>query len=337
MRRICSIFAVTFASLAMSPLASAGEISATVEPVLANVSLSVGAFETLASYRITLTNSGTASALNRPRLVATTSVTGGNVGAKATFKTVTGAVCTTTNDGTSIDCTIGSLAPGATSAPFTVTFAAPTSGTDITLAWQAVFDSGAPPGNSNGEVGSTAIILDPIDDNKVASDVPAGFALTIFTGSANAVPNDVDKAATKVTVPVSANATTATITETPFMLNCSNFKTCYESQVSIPDFLGTYPTNLTSFLTIILRQDKSNIKNGTRIESVLIDYVDDANVLFPAIGDCPSPTTPRFDSVPCIAKRVYYKNKRVQGWTTGLDGDFEWTILNLKNGSFKPQ
>ena len=334
MRRICSIFAVTFASLAMSPLASAGEISATVEPVLANVSLSVGAFETLASYRITLTNSGTASALNRPRLVATTSVTGGNVGAKATFKTVTGAVCTTTNDGTSIDCTIGSLAPGATSAPFTVTFAAPTSGTDITLAWQAVFDSGAPPGNSNGEVGSTAIILDPIDDNKVASDVPAGFALTIFTGSANAVPSSSDKAATKVAVPATAVATPATITETTFTLNCSNFKTCYESKISLPQFVGSYPA---TYLTITLRQDNSNIKNGTRIESVLIDYVDDANVLFPAIGDCPSPTTPRFDSVPCIAKRVYYKNKRVQGWTTGLDGDFEWTILNLKNGSFKPQ
>lgn len=334
MRRIGSIFAFSFAALAVSPSASAGEISATVVPVLANVSLSTGTLETLASYRITLTNSSTSSSLNTPRLVGTTSVSAGNLGAKATFKTVAGAVCTTTNDGTSIDCTVASLAPGA-SAPFTVTFAAPTSGADIRLAWQAVFDSGAPPGNSNGEVGSTAIILDPIDDNKVATDVPAGFAVTIFTGSANAVPSSSDKAATKVAVPATAVATTATITEEEtFLVNCTNFKTCFQSTVSIPGFVGAL-TPVPTYLTITLRQDSSNIKNGTRIESVLIDYVDDSSVLSPAIGDCESPTSPRNDFVPCIAKRVYYKNKRVPGWTPELNGDFEWTILNLKNGSYR--
>lgn len=334
MRRICSAFGALLTALWINSSALAGEISATVEPVQANVSLSTGAFETLASYRVTLTNSSQSSALSTPRFVGTTSVASGNVGAKASFKTVAGATCSTANEGTSIDCVIGSLLAGATSDPFTVTFTVPTSGSGITLAWQAVFNSGAPPGNSNGEVGSTAIVLDPIDDNKVASDVPAGFSLTLFTGSANAVPNVSDKAATKVAVPVSAVATTALIKEVTFTTGCSNFHTCYESQVSIPGFTGTYPT---SYLTIILRQDSSNIKNGTRIESVLIEYVD--GVLPPTfIGDCAgAPPVPRTDSVPCIAKRVYYKNKRVTNWTPELNGDFEWEILNLKNGSFKPQ
>jgi hypothetical protein len=53
------------------------------------------------------------------------------------------------------------------------------------------------------------------------------------------------------------------------------------------------------------------------------------------VGSCASPTTPRSDGVPCIAKRTYYKSSRTPGWTPELDGDFEWTLINLGNGSYK--
>jgi hypothetical protein len=66
---------------------------------------------------------------------------------------------------------------------------------------------------------------------------------------------------------------------------------------------------------------------------VLIEYTGSGAPVL--VGDCASPTTPRADDVPCIAKRTFYKNSRTPGWTPELDGDFEWWLLNLKNGSYK--
>jgi hypothetical protein len=79
--------------------------------------------------------------------------------------------------------------------------------------------------------------------------------------------------------------------------------------------------------------DALNIKPGTKIGSVIVYYEGNP------IGDCGSPTSPIADpaGTPCIAKRIYYKNRSVPGWTTDLDGDFEWQILNLKNGGYKVQ
>jgi hypothetical protein len=86
-------------------------------------------------------------------------------------------------------------------------------------------------------------------------------------------------------------------------------------------------------MTFILRVDALNIKSGTKIGNVLVQYNDGSNIH--NVGACASSTTPRSDGIPCIAKAVFYKNKSVPGWTPELNGDFEWTLLNLKNGFFE--
>lgn len=156
-----------------------------------------------------------------------------------------------------------------------------------------------------------------------------------FTGKNGATNSTSDVFSTSVHVPTlttgAGTFTTATILEEPFSVGCTNFKTCYGSQLTIPG-------NFDPYLTIVLRQDAANIKPGTKIETVLIDYTDDAGVLFKNIGLCASyPNIPYVPTagVPCIAKRVYYKNNKVLGWTIDLDGDFEWTLINKKNGGYK--
>lgn len=143
MRSMRSAVFAALAALATATPAFAGEIDGEVNAVIPSVSLSIGGSEPAASYTVKLTNTSNASALNVARLIGTTSVD--SVGAKAMFKSAAGATCTTTNvDKTLIDCNAGGLALGA-SKTFTVTFTAPTAGTNIAFAWQAVFDNGTPP------------------------------------------------------------------------------------------------------------------------------------------------------------------------------------------------
>jgi len=146
-----------------------------------------------------------------------------------------------------------------------------------------------------------------------------------------------DKFTTFVAIPPGSVFTTADIVEND-LTNCNGFKTCKEVVLTIPATSENCPVAYSPskcfepYLTIVLRQDASNIKPGTKIESVLIDYVDDDNVRHPYIGDCETGPQPRTDGIPCIAARKYYKNDKVPGWIPALDGDFEWTIINLKNG-----
>lgn len=283
---------------------------------------------TFVGYSVKITNNKP-NPITGVRLIGTTNVTA------AEFVSSSGATCTTTTSTNSIECVIGSLAPGdASSALFSVTFKAPSSGAAVIFTWSSVFDeSGA--GGSDGVAGVTPAGLSAPLPDLVVSHVPAAAGdLSFFTGGNGGIPNSADQSATKVTVPNVASARTAKISEAPFSVGCTNFITCYESTITIEGIFSPY-------LTIVLRQDKSNIKKGTRIESVLIDYVDvDPDTLvetvYSNIGDCASETTPPANASdgPCIAKRVSYKNKRVPGWTTELDGDFEWTILHLKNGRY---
>ena len=148
----------------------------------------------------------------------------------------------------------------------------------------------------------------------------------LFTGGGG-VSSATDPFATTVTVPAGASFTTAEISESPDSVGCgNNFSACFRSDITIPGSFSPY-------LTIVLRQDASTILKGTKIESVLIEYTGSAGTQI--IGLCANATTPRSDGVPCIAGRVYYKSSRTPGWTPALDGDFEWTLINLGNGSYK--
>jgi len=264
----------------------------------------------------------------------------------ATFHAVEGATCTnaTTTDATtvppttiiSVDCSFGQMRPGQ-KREFVVVFKSPVKNASapatnkVTYKALTLFSEGtggpkSKPQNSKAEDTAMAT-LKAATGASAASVVPGGAnGFTLFT-----VPNDVFS--TKVTLPLQANAVPASIVETPLAASqdCNNFLTCYQSTITIP---GSF----NPFLTIVLRQDSTNIKNGTQIGSVQIwyDYVDaNGNAASHPVGACANATTPRGDGLPCIAKAVHYKNSSVTGWTADLDDDFEWTLINTLNGSYR--
>ena len=141
-----------------------------------------------------------------------------------------------------------------------------------------------------------------------------------------------DPFTTSVSVPSSQIITKATVVEDP-LPTCTNFLTCYSSNIQIIDASTTStPADFSpAYLTILLRMDAANIKKGTNINSVTIMYSD--GLTTENVGDCASSTTPLGNGKPCIAKRTAYKN----GYKPNpdLQGDFEWEIINTKNGVFQ--
>lgn len=321
--------------------AIAGEITAALVAPPFDVTLSTSGSETLASYRVTLTNTSTSSALNLARLVGTTSVASGAAGAKAVFKTVAGATCTTTNDGTSIDCNVGDLALSE-SKPFTVTFTTPTSGSAITLNWQAVFNSGGSPGNSNGNTGTTHIPLVQPNPDGLFSDVPANVALTFFTGGGIATTGDLWVTKVKLPGTGTGTGTTATIAEIVVPTTCAaDLLTCSTSTLTIPgSTFGTAGTRpLTQFLEITLLRDASTIANGAKIESARIYYkkIPESPGLGDEVLSCADATLPRASS-PCEDRTQRYAYPRKSTGKApvpaGFEGDWKFVIYAFDNGRY---
>jgi hypothetical protein len=110
--------------------------------------------------------------------------------------------------------------------------------------------------------------------------------------------------------------------------NCNVFIVCYQADVRIVDTAGVI-ANFSPYLTIVLHVDAPNIKKGANINSVVIQYTDEYDVVH-IVGKCASPTTPNTNGVPCIAKATHHKNKN----RPELLGDFVWELINTKNGGF---
>jgi hypothetical protein len=327
----------------------AGEIDGDVGFLASPVSLSVSGSQPVATYTVKLTNTSASNTINNGRLVATTTVVGGLSGAKAAFKSAGGASCSTSLEGTRVDCSVGSLAVGEAK-QFTLTFFSPSSGSSINLAWDAVFDSGTPPGGSNGDFGTTSIALEAIKPDIVTSAVPANQldAINVFTGNL-AVPSASDPFAVSVAVPPINTSTTATVIESfetttaePTCKAQGNFRTCYRSRISVP--LADYTNDPNgNFLTFVLRVDKSNLRGGAKIDKVVIRYevpdqygmpvVIEANVNFCSRvpdGNGGTKAQPDADGTPCIDKAEDFSRRRAsQGWF-----GFQWTLISLKNGDF---
>jgi hypothetical protein len=328
---------------ATTPAAWAGELTAQVTPVLPSVSLSVGGSQPAASYTITLTNTSTSGSMNVARLVGTSTVVGGSADAKAVFRSSTPYACTKLNAGTSIDCNVGSLALGA-SKTFTVTFTAPTSGTSIDFAWQAVFDNGTPPGNSNGNIGSTPIGLNPIDVSQVTSDVPANLQVTFFTGTGMATA--ADPWVTRVKAPVPSAASTALVVESVGEVDCaqaSDLLTCNTTALTIPgSTFGTAgASDRSQFLEITLLRDASTISRGAKISSAVVYYKKDASADPPEpVPDCNDPAYPGRPSAgkPCEdrSQRVAYprKNTGKTPVAPGYESDWKFVIYAFDNGKY---
>jgi hypothetical protein len=346
---------VTGALFAGAPpaFAGAGIVHTTVTTVSTNVTYSslatskTPALNARVGYLVDISSDATnTNTINNVVFTATTTVT--DLNEVAEFSSSDGATCSpaanpagSPANARTISCTIGQLRAGQIYPTFAVFFKAP------------VADPAGPPTPDNLHLSGitfyaegTGGLTSPPQNSTVAWTPPADVTLgtpnptlvksvveksgaTLFTGSGVSTP--ANQFATTVVIPPEASFTTATIeVKAPIVAdpNCTNFTVCYETDLTIP---GTFDN---PYLTIVLRQDASTIKAGTKIQSVVLIYIAADNTQT-IIGQCSSPTTPRTDGIPCIAKQTYYKNKTVPGWTTDLDGDFEWTLINLKNGGYK--
>ena len=136
--------------------------TAEVNALSPSVSWSVGGSKPVATYAVTLTNTSASNTINNGRLVATTTVLAGSAGTQAVFKSVSiGATCSVSLGGTRVDCSVGSLAIGQPKT-FRLNFESRRPRARVSnLTWDAVFDSGTPPGGSNGDSGTTGILASP--------------------------------------------------------------------------------------------------------------------------------------------------------------------------------
>lgn len=341
--------AVALLVAAAPAFAGAGKVTTTVTPLSTNVTYTDGKLTTYVGYTVAVGSDPTnTNTINNIVFTATASAT--DPAEKPTFVSADGAVCTTTNidgtpvaDQTSISCAIGQLRAGQPYPTFAVFFKTPVKVTNcvpgeqgcdfvkfsgITYYAEQTGGLTSPPQNSTAAWSAADVKLGTSNPTNVKSVVPSNKNVVIFTGN-DAVTTAGNPFSTKVNVPTQPKYTTANITLSAINdPNCTNFTTCYQSDLSIPLPAGV--TSYSPYLTIILRMDAANIKKGTKVGGVVVYYQG------VPVGDCASSTTPSLPvGTPCIANRVYYKNSGVPGWTADLDGDFEWQILNTTNGSYK--
>jgi hypothetical protein len=324
--------------------AGAGDLQTVVEPLQDNITYSSDGpppLNVYLAYKVTIANVG-GNTINNIVFTGATTVT--DAAEKAEFASVEGASCATTNgDGTAIQCTIGQLKSGVGYPSFVVFFKSPkkvdnmvadAEGEDkVSFAGITYYAEGtggvpqSPPDNSTRTWTASQIALGTFNPEVVRSAVQKTGGI-LFTGNGKSA-NAGDKFTTYVTVPAATTYTTAQIQESPLTgdPNCNSFALCWQTSLTIP---GTF----APYLSVELTMDSSNIKSGTKIDNVVVQYIDGSNVLWD-VGLCASPTTPRSDGVPCIADRVYFKNRSVPGWTTDLDGDFRWWLISTHNGTIR--
>lgn len=328
--------------------AGAGVLRTDVAPLAPSVTYSTlattsparPALNTFVGYRVRIANNG-GNTINNVRFIGGSTVT--DAQERATISSIEGPVsCQIGADEVSLDCDIGQLKGGEAAPEFIVFFAAPVKDAGsplpdgqagacdtsdcVTFAGTTFYAEGtggvgsSQPINSTVEWGSQ-VTLGTFNPTVVKSAVPRSGA-RLFTGDAG-LTSGADRFSTTIVVPSGAVATTAEIAETSQAV-CSVLTECYVSAITAP---GTF----SPYLTIVLRVDQAVIPKGTKIQSVSVQYEGED------VGLCASPTTPRTDGKPCIAERRAYPGNSRSGalFPVELENDFEWTLINLGNGSYK--
>lgn len=327
--------------------AAAGDITISVEALSTNVTYSRAAttsparpaLNTFVGYRISVANVG-GNTINNISVVGAAAVT--DPQEQALVSSVDGPHACTLGAST-INCTIGQLKAGQAAAPFVVFFKAPLKDANAPLTpdgvagacdttdcvrfsgqllyAEATGGANSVPQNSISAFGPVDVTLGTDNPTLVRSAVQKTGG-TLFTGDA-ALTTGTNPFATRLAVPSSTTYTTAEINLSPVPV-CSVLTQCFTSSITAP---GTF----SPYLTITLRLDASAVARGTKIESVTVQYegLD--------VGLCASPTTPRNDGLPCIASRTAYPKNSRNGaaFPIELEGDFEWILLNIRNGSYK--
>lgn len=327
--------------------AGAGVLTIEVTPLspsvtystLATTSPARPALDTFVGYRVRVANES-GNTINNVRFVGASSVT--DAQERAAISSIEGAVsCQVGADGVSLSCDLGQLKAGQAAPEFIVFFSAPVKDTVsptpdgqsgacattdcVTFGGTTFYAEGtgglnSPPQNSTVNW-SSQVTLGTFNPTLVKSAVPRGGA-RLFTGDAG-LTNGTDRFSTTIVVPPGTLATTAEIAETSQTV-CSVLTECFVSSITAP---GTF----SPYLTIVLRVDQAAIPKGTKIQSVSVQYEGED------VGLCASPTTPRNDGKPCIAERRAYPANSRSGalFPAELENDFEWTLINLGNGSYK--
>lgn len=334
----------------LAPLAAwagAGDLRITVEALsnnvtysrLASTSPARPALNTFVGYRISVANVG-GNTINNISVVGAASVT--DPKEQALVSSVEGPYACAPS-GSTVNCAIGQLKAGQAAAPFVVFFKAPPKDANLPITADGVAGAcdttdcvrfsgqllyaettggaNSVPQNSIIAFGPSDVTLGTNNPTLVRSAVQKSGG-TLFTGDA-ALTTGTNPFATSLAVPSSASYTTAEISLSPVPV-CSVLSQCFASSITAP---GTF----SPYLAITLRLDASAIVKGTKIESVTVQYEGQD------VGLCASPTTPRNDGIPCIAsRREYPKNSRNgAAFPIELEGDFEWILLNIRNGSYK--
>jgi hypothetical protein len=348
---------------ATTALAGAGDVTTTVERLQTAVTYSKGAdpatkpptpaLTTFVGYLVTVTNAG-GNTINNIRFTARAAVT--DLAETAKFSSAEGASCQATSLPNEVSCTIGQLTAGQAFPAVALFFEAPVKvsqnpaapddaagGDQVSLSGTTYYAEGtgganSVPQNSKRTWGPAGpVTLGTDNPTLVQSGVPKAGG-TFFTG-VGGVSNGTDKLTTSVKVPAAASYSKATIDEGATCVGDANFfYACYQSQLTILDGDGSTASFPAPYLTITLRQDASNIKPGTKIGSVKIYYGSNPDAPLSdliEVGDCATGPVPNGDGTPCIAKRIYYKNSSVPGWAPDLDEDFEWQLLNDRNGTYR--
>jgi hypothetical protein len=348
--RVGFLFA-TAMSVATSVFGAAGTITPQVSPLTSPVTYSANSsppLETYVAYTLNFTNTG-GNTINDARFTFRALATD-TAETVALFNPAVylPAGCAQTGVN-SFACTKSQLPAGGSffSQPIVVFFRAPvkavngvadTPGTDfVNVGGELVYAEGTsgknPRPNSSTTWTGPQVSLGTTDPINVRSALPQSGG-TFFTGN-GATTLATDPFTVKVTVPPAPTFSTAELLESDVTsnINCTslgNFNRCFAVAVTVQDIVFTAASG--AFFTFVIRTDPSNIRTGTQINNVLIQYDNGSGAQ--NVGACASPTTPRSDGIPCIAKAVHYKNKSVPGWTPALNGSFEHTLINLGNGSF---
>jgi hypothetical protein len=324
----------------LAAFAGSGTLAAQVTPLQDSVTYARAGLAPVIGYLVSVNNAG-GNTINDIHFIAT--LEGPWQGSGGRFDSAEGVACTASADGRSIDCAAGQLKAGQAAPTFALFFRArerATPGTPVCAGSECaqlraalLYAEGnggllnSTPQNSQLTLPPVNVALGTATPTLVRSAVTKAGGL-LFTGD-QAVATSGDLFTASVKVPAAPTYTTGAIAEQAFA-GCSNFVSCAGADIQVPG-------EFTPYLTITLRQDVLNIRPGTKIGSVVIQYTPTAVAGQPApqpliLGACPGPGQPLSDR-PCIdSARTYSKQDKPP---PGFEGDFEWTIISRKNGSYK--
>lgn len=298
---------------------------------------------TYIGYRVSVRNAG-GNTVNNVLFTATTQGPTPDTG--PAFDSSEGRACTASSSGRVVSCPVGQLKAGEETLPFLLFFAVPStpaapapspqcsSGECLSLTATVFYAEGtgglytSVPQNSAQTFPPVVVALGTGSADKARSAVPRGGA-SLATG--DGIPKPTDPLTTRVVVPSSTTFTTTAEIDEMAAVGCTNLITCQAADIRIP---GTF----APFLRITLRQDAENLRPGAKLGTLLVEYTPTLADGSPAgppllVGQCEAPGVPRADGHPCIeSSRVFRKNTTD---ITALEGDVEWVIISLRNGSYK--